>query len=242
MQILSTTNAKMAKGGDLGGYRLAGLMLAPSRLSGRNVCPHSTAECRPENGGCLADYGKWAQARATAAARLRRTRLFHEARDLFGELLSDDLDRFADLCERHGVRPAVRLNVFSDLPYERIRFSFPEGRQTIIDRHADRVLFYDYTKHPYSKRPGSDAYRLTYSFSGHNADECRAALADGRTAAVVFDTPSGEALPSEHWGYPVLDGDTHDHRHLDPPGFVIGLRAKGRLRTAGPNAFVVPTR
>ena len=36
---------------------------------------------------------------------------------------------------------------------------------------------------------------------------------------------------AETWnGYPVIDGDRHDARFLDPQGCVIGLRAKGTAR------------
>jgi hypothetical protein len=34
-------------------------------------------------------------------------------------------------------------------------------------------------------------------------------------------------IPRSFWGYPVIDGDTHDARFLDPHGAVVALTAKG---------------
>jgi hypothetical protein len=42
-------------------------------------------------------------------------------------------------------------------------------------------------------------------------------------------------LPSTWLGFPVIDGDRHDARFLDPAGVIVGLRAKGlaRVDTSG---------
>jgi hypothetical protein len=37
-------------------------------------------------------------------------------------------------------------------------------------------------------------------------------------------------LPETYLGRPVIDGDEHDLRFLDPSGVVVGLRAKGKAR------------
>ena len=43
----------------------------------------------------------------------------------------------------------------------------------------------------------------------------------------MFSTHRGDALPGTWHGFPVIDGDLHDCRFLDPKGVVVGLRAKG---------------
>lgn len=60
------------------------------------------------------------------------------------------------------------------------------------------------------------------------------ALREGRPnidVAVVFDTPRGQALPAQYLGVPVVDGDKSDARWLDPSPAIVGLRAKGRMRS-----------
>jgi len=56
---------------------------------------------------------------------------------------------------------------------------------------------------------------------------------NGRVA-VVF----GKVLPATFLGVPVVDGDAHDLRFLNPGGVVVGLRAKGKARKHT-GAFVV---
>lgn len=63
-------------------------------------------------------------------------------------------------------------------------------------------------------------------------------LAHGANVAVVFGTPKGHALPETWHGYRVVDGDVSDLRFLDPPGTVVGLRAKGSAKK-NQSTFVV---
>ena len=56
----------------------------------------------------------------------------------------------------------------------------------------------------------------------------------GGNAAVVFDR-----VPTEWNGLPVIDGDAHDLRHLDPAGHVVGLAPKGRRAKRDTSGFVV---
>jgi hypothetical protein len=46
-------------------------------------------------------------------------------------------------------------------------------------------------------------------------------------AAAVFKGPS-KGLPRAYKGFPVIDGDLHDLRFLDPHGVIVGLKAKGK--------------
>jgi hypothetical protein len=127
-----------------------------------------------------------------------------------------------------GMKPAIRLNGTSDLPWLAMELAaaFPE------------VEFYDYTKHPKPWLRTLPNYHLTFSHSGHNMQDCSEALEHGINVAVVFTTRRGEALPETWNGFPVIDGDLHDCRFLDPKGVVVGLRAKGAAK-GSPSPFVV---
>tara|TARA_R110000824_G_scaffold311013_1_gene498235 strand:+ start:511 stop:1056 length:546 start_codon:yes stop_codon:yes gene_type:complete len=119
------------------------------------------------------------------------------------------------------------------------------------------VLFEDYTKdyrRASRNAAGGDAsnYRVCYSFDGTEAGYRRSknVLQAGGTVSVVFDslparaTRPGGPLPTTWQGFPVFDGDKHDHLSIDPRGQVRGLRFKAardrqaKIEAAGP--FVVP--
>jgi hypothetical protein len=229
-----SSNPKTAKG-DAEGWSTIVLHLAPHSLGGRgNVCKWSTVGCRV---GCLNTAGRGGinagtdddiqtgHSNAIQAARVRRTAQFFDGAAEFVAVLAKDIARHVAYCTRHGFRPAVRLNGTSDLPWERIARD--------LFTQFPTVQFYDYTKAPIDARPASalpSNYVLTQSFSGENTAACVAALASGRNVAAVFATRKGAALPATWQGFPVIDGDAHDLRFLDPVGCVVGLRAKGRAR------------
>jgi hypothetical protein len=75
-------------------------------------------------------------------------------------------------------------------------------------------------------------YRLTFSRSEKNEDIADCFIKRGGNVAVVFSTKKKDALPETYLGAPVIDGDTHDLRFLDPRGVVVGLRAKGKAKTS----------
>jgi hypothetical protein len=53
--------------------------------------------------------------------------------------------------------------------------------------------------------------------------------------AVVF----AGAFPAEYLGFPVINGDAHDLRHLDGRGVVVALSPKGRKAKADKSGFIV---
>lgn len=132
---------------------------------------------------------------------------------------------------KHG-SIAARLNVASDVRWERIAPQLFE---------LEGVTFYDYTKAPASQRDDlGGRYHLTYSVSERPRSETEAVqwLESGGSAAVVFSTKRGEALPTTWRGFPVIDADHDDGRYTDPPGVVAGLRAKGAGRRVEATGFV----
>ncbi len=75
---------------------------------------------------------------------------------------------------------------------------------------------------------------LTFSRSEINEADCLEVLAAGGNVAVVFAD-----RPATWNGYPVIDGDQHDLRHLDPKGVVVGLSPKGLKAKRDTSGFVV---
>ncbi len=97
-------------------------------------------------------------------ARLYRTRLLHEARALFFDQLTQELDALTD---KHPEGVAVRLNVFSDLTWE--ANYHPGNGKTLFDLYP-QVTFYDYTKvtkrmHRYLAGTIPSNYTLVYSYN-----------------------------------------------------------------------------
>lgn len=221
MKILSPqhTNPKTAKGAGLP-VLSAILHLAPSTVSGYNVCPSASEGCKR---ACLNFAGR-GQMSSVQVARINKTKLFFENRTEFFARLNADIQLLARQAAKLGVKPAVRLNGTSDL-------NWTIG--TLISSYPD-IQFYDYTKNiSYIRRLARQHaegkllnYHLTFSRSEVNEHECVEALALGFNVAVVFNG----SLPSEYLASPVIDGDSHDFRFLDPKrqsGYIIGLKAKG---------------
>lgn len=182
-----------------------GLSLLPHTLAGGfNFCPSSTEGCRKT---CIVYSGN-ARFKGTNEGRYHRSRFFLEYRDTFLDFLKFELSYF---------RGAVRLNTFSDIPWE---------------KHIDMadfewVQFYDYTKivnryHDFLDGRMPKNYHLTFSYSGENGVNCMNLLEEGGTVSVVF---KGK-VPKTFHNFPVIDGDESDERWKDPKGHIIGLKYK----------------
>ena len=231
-QMANPKTAKAAKGDD---YLTAILHLAPYDLSGRQVCPFASKGCAA---ACLNTAGRGGIGgpdNAIQRRRIKRTLMFREDRERFWDLLISDLIKLSVEAAKEGMRPAVRLNGTSDIPWERIKV---RGFDNIMSMFPGMV-FYDYTKYPINKRTRIPAnYDLTFSRSEANHDEVIKSLEGGRRVAVVFSTKKGQDLPTQYLGRPVVDGDLHDMRFLDDKAVIVGLRAKGNGKNDN-SGFVV---
>ena len=191
---------------------------APASLSGHNACPFSSAGCREM---CLNTAGRGGM-NMVQLARLRRTRMFYSTR-LSGEymqLLYHDIHKMLRKADRLERKPAIRLNGTTDFPWEKMR---PE-----LFTDFPQITYYEYTKYPLNKREDIPSnLDLTFSRSEENEVEAFHNLEHGRRVAVVFRGPE---LPTTWRGYPVVDGDRHDMRFLDPQGVIVGLTAKGKAK------------
>jgi len=221
-------------------FETFGLAIAPHTMGGPNVCPHAGG-CRQS---CLVDTGHASVFRGINAARINRKKLFFEDRDWFLSRLNREIGNKVRSAGRRRKRVAVRLNMFSDITWEKIS---PQ----LFD---NRAQFYDYTKNP--RRWGNvlENYWVTFSRDERNEHHATRILESGGNAAVVFYNDgrgyvSGGAhlqtLPDTWNGFRVIDGDKTDLRFEDPRGVVVGLRLKAASYSARQKAidsgFAVPS-
>ncbi len=192
-------------------YRAAGLSLAPSDWA----CPASkAADCQRD---CLVHAGRGKMGNVKTARERKRDWLKDDP-DAFLSQLRDELHKFAKLCKSTNTLPVVRLNVISDIVWERreIPQEFPD------------IFFYDYTK--LSGRLGKtpDNYSLMFSWSGAPAYQpsVKRAIKTDLPMTVVFDME----FPEFFLGRSVFNGDNNDLMNLTRNGDVIALKAKGDAR------------
>jgi hypothetical protein len=232
------------------GYLNAINYMAPADTAGYgNVCgdasPGCLALCLGWFSGQAGIVKKGTRRNSTGKNRARQSRvakvkLFMHDRVAFMAEMVAAVDRAIRAAFKLGLQLCARPNGSSDIPWEHIKLS-PVDRRSIFDVFP-QVQFVDYTKS--LKRmlrfcagllPAN--YHLTFSASEINQDACRQVLAAGGNVAVVFN---GEQ-PATYFDVPVVDGDTHDLRHLDPRGCVIGLTPKGAKAKRDRSGFVVRT-
>ena len=212
-------DAKTTKGQKTQGVLTGILYLAPATQASKvNICSHASEGCRL---GCLysAGHGKFSNVQN---ARINKTLNYLKDRQAFVETLKKDVEKVIKVAKKHGMKPAVRFNGTSDLPWEKV---FPMG-------DFPQVMFYDYTKNPVrmanftqGKLPAN--YHLTFSRSEENETLALDVLAQGGNVAAVFATKKGQDLPVRWKGFKIIDGDLDDVRFTDPTGVIVGLRAKG---------------
>jgi hypothetical protein len=182
-------------------------------------------------------------------ARIRRTRLFIEKREEFMTLLADDIRLLIRRAKKRGMTPAIRLNGTSDIRWEDIPVEVKASRfnRTEMVRFENifaafpAVQFYDYTKLPNRRVAHIPNYHLTFSYSGSPVfrpyvDRALKNYGPDTNVSVVFHGP----IPENFLDRPVINGDEHDLRFLDPKGCIVALKAKGSAKkdTSG---FVIHT-
>jgi hypothetical protein len=222
------------------------------------LCVGSSKECRDS---CLVFTGQNSAVAYNDFSKMFVTRAFFFQPLAFARMVMEAIDKHVLRCRRGisfqkgappvKVAPYVRLNVYSDIPWE---LFFPELFDYCAKVYPDLSL-YDYTKVPGRGALPKPNYDLTFSYSGKNLDECKKALRSGMRIAVVFlrRTAKGSKVPDPETGivsykpaepvtditflsrktpagvfegWPVIDGDTYDMRPRDPASVVVGLRYK----------------
>lgn len=231
MKLLGIANTKTMKGEKLG-YRTYIMHLAPSTLSGYQVCPMASTGCAS---ACLnlSGMGRFSNVQA---ARIAKTKWFFEDRASFMAQLVKEIQSAMRSSAKAGLVPVFRLNGTSDIRWETVSV-FVDGfwHNNIMDAFPS-VQFYDYTKIP-NRRNVPSNYHLTFSRSEMNEEMALQVLSAGvMNVAVVFDE-----MPKKWAGVTVVDGTETDLRFLDERAVVVGLKANGKAKkdTTG---FTVLTR
>ena len=212
MKLLSRDNntklIKTAKGSKVP-VVLAGLSMMPTLA----LCPNSKkAKCLEL---CLVDSGFSEVFDSVNVARQKKTDYFMQDRDAFLQQLKRELTNLDKYAKKHNKKAIVRLNVLSDVPWERYN----------IPQQFPDIKFYDYTKR--SNRLGRmpENYGLMFSWSGASdyQQEVNNALKTDAPMTVVFS----KQLPEYYLGRKVYNGDLSDLDNLDQKNMVIGLLLKG---------------
>ena len=226
MKLLNSGNSKTIKGEKIG-FRTFGIHLAPSKLSGHNVCLWASKGCAM---ACLNTAGRGAMSNVQKA-RINKTKFFFQDKGGFMEQLVKEIAAAIKSAAKAGLAPCFRLNLTSDIPWEGVRY---EGKN--IFEHFPNHQFYDYSKGKtrFVKNKVSN-YHLTYSRSEETElEEIKELVSKDYNVAVVF---RGK-LPKTWEGMQVVDGDDTDLRFLDPKGVIVGLVEKG-LAKKDQTGFVV---
>ena len=195
-----------------------GLTLLPWITEGiGNTCPAASLCHRV----CLVDTGKGKLRSVQHARRARLTFVFQHAYHA-GVLMAHELSLALG---RHDGDIRVRLNVLSDIRWERV---IPDA---LLMFHALGVRFYDYTKwSPKHRDTLGGILHLTYSASERmSLAQIQGMVRNGYHVAVVLRASKQTVKALDSWqGMPLVDGLSTDDRTTDPDGgCVVGLAALG---------------
>jgi hypothetical protein len=230
-RFFSVDSPKAIKAQALGWLNAINYMAPASTAGVGNLCPHASPGCLAL---CLGWYSGQAAmlsndkletgSNATRNSRVRKARLFMQERQEFMRQMVRGIEACVRKANRLDLDLCVRPNGATDISWEGVRYN----GMTIFETFPT-VQFVDYTKNykrmlRFCNHMLPKNYHLTFSRSETNEAECADVLRAGGNVAVV----SSREMPAEYLGYPVIDGDKSDLRHLDPKACVVWLTPKGR--------------
>lgn len=233
-KFLSSENPKAIKASGYG-YLNAINYMAPHKSGGiGDLCGNASAGCVKL---CLGEHsGKAVWSEAVQDSRKRKAAYFMRERKAFMVEFVAHIEKKQREAVISGLKLCVRPNGSTDLPFEAIACERDGVQYPNLMAAFPDVQFVDYTKNPKRfKRVLPPNYHLTFSRSETNENHAKDILESGFNVAAVF----GNGLPETYLGFPVIDGDKHDLRHLDPKGVVIGLSPKGSKAKKDASGFVI---
>ncbi len=225
LSYLGTINqsSKLEKNFKVSNVLTYSLYLSPSNISGYDVCPDSTPECRS---GCLNTSGL-AKVEINAGmsrisdARITKTMLLIEHPEFFMKFLVAEIKSAKLKADKLDAKFSIRLNCTSDVDWSNVTLDGKNIFQIFPDYN-----FYDYTKtfDKFLNKPSN--YHLTYSYTGDNWVNCLRVLEVGYNIAMVFNIPKNGLLPKTYKGIEIVNGDLTDYRINDIEGCIVGLKWK----------------
>jgi len=254
-KFFSIDDAKAEKSQKYGWLNAISYMAPHTSAGVGNLCPNASAGCIAlclgEHSGQAAMVSKATGTNAVRESRKAKARYFMRERQAFMVEAAIHIAKTVRRSRDEGMGIAIRMNGATDVSWEGVWFvvdaalaakltklsghDIVEGRYTLLTLFHF-VQFVDYTKN--AKRfdralPAN--YHITFSRAEDNEAKALELLGRGVNVAVVFET-----IPETWHGFPVVSGDDHDLRHLDPKGgYVIGLTPKGNKAKRDTSGFVV---
>ena len=209
------------------------------------MAPHTSAGvgdlCGKASQGCIRiclgeHSGQAAMSEVVRDSRKRKAAYFMRERKAFMVEFVYHIEKAQAQAHKAGLKLVVRPNGATDLPFEAIACERNgQAFRNLMEAFPD-IQFVDYTKHAKRFKKALPAnYHLTFSRSEINEAESVALLQSGVSVAAVFKG----GLPDTYLSFPVINGDEHDLRHLDPKGVVIGLTPKGHKAKKDTSGFVI---
>ena len=233
-RFLSMDNPKAIKARGYG-YLNAINYMAPHKSGGKfNLCSHASLGCIAL---CLGEHsGQAAMSEVVRDSRKRKAQYFMTERKAFMVEFVTHIEKAQAEAHKEGLKLVIRPNGSTDIPFEGVACERNgQAFKNLMEAFPD-VQFVDYTKNPNRfKKPLPSNYSLTFSRSETNEADCVEILNLGFNVACVF----GDTLPAIFQNRPVINGDEHDLRHLDPKGVVIGLTPKGSRAKRDGSGFVI---
>ena len=227
-----------------------GLMFAPTNWSEYNTCSNASFGCGIN---CLVESGHGERhmqsngVHVVHIARMIRTILFFEYRELFFEKLEREIINFDKKAKRQGYKTGLRLNTMSDIKWEKITI---RDNKTIFALYPS-IYWYDYTKDINRDISTIPNYHLTFSLNEKNGLLVGLAFKkDMNVTVVIRNKKNGkEWLPKPKTytldlgnGFTItkeaVDGDEHDFRPIDGNNKFVLLNPKGKDTVKDQTGFV----
>jgi hypothetical protein len=241
-RIFSIDSAKAIKAQKYG-YLNAIHYMAPATMSGFNLCPHASPSCLAACLGWTSGHASMVmdvtsqddQGNSVRKSRIAKAKRFMLDRKSYMRDIVKSIKQVITRAHKEGLIPCIRLNGSTDIAWEGIACEVDGVPYRNLMEAFPSVQFVDYTKnHMRLKRKLPTNYHLTLSRHENNEALALGVISSGHNVAIVFDN-----VPETYKGFPVIDGDLHDLRHLDPRGVIVGLSPKGRMAKKDTSGFVV---